>query len=153
MRSWFDAADDEELERARADSRVRDFGESVTQQHHAKDCDLNVLMKRFGVEGAPIPVLADDPSYYGEFDMDLTLAEAHARVRVAQERFDALPPNLRAMFGNDPGMLWDWIQDPQNADEAVELGLLARSSVRASGGQPGVAPAAVAAGELAVPST
>lgn len=100
---------------------------SRTKKGAAADCDINRMMQRMGVTKVPVPREVYDPNYYGDLTgAPLSLQEALDRVRQARERFDALPARLRAEFDNSPAALWDWINDPANGDEAVELGLLHR---------------------------
>lgn len=98
-------------------------GEGLTIQSAGNDQDINTIVRRFGVtrEAPPAPrVLAE----YGDFTGVSDLHQAMNEVRAAQESFDALPAELRARFGNDPRMLWSFLQDEGNDDEAVKLGLL-----------------------------
>lgn len=124
--------DSEASTRARVNARVRNSDASMTQQSAAADCDLNVLVKRFGIDKGPLAPIPTDPRYYGEFDDTLDLQTALARVHEAKNRFDMLPASLRAQFDNDPGLLWSWVNDPQNWPEAVEMGLLKRQSPAAA---------------------
>ncbi|WNK13188.1 MAG: internal scaffolding protein [Microvirus sp.] len=100
--------------------------ESLTQQHFSEDADLNVLVRRFGIDKRPLPHVPLDPSYYGDMtnvpDLRTVLDIAHD----AREKFAALPAKTRARFNNQPTQLWDFVNDPENADEAVRLGLLRR---------------------------
>ena len=41
----------------------------------------------------------------------------------AEEQFGALPANVRREFDNDPGKMLEFIQDPDNYERGVELGL------------------------------
>lgn len=98
---------------------------SLTQQHFAENADINVLVKRLGLEDAPLPVEALDPRYYGDFTEVPDLRTALDLVRDAENRFMELPARLRAKFDNSSAKLWSWIHDPDNGPEAVRLGLLA----------------------------
>lgn len=122
--------------RARDNACVREYEPSKTQQSMTEDCDLNVMVKRFGIDKEPIPPAVFDPSYYGELPDGLDLREALERVREATARFNQLPVKIRNMFQNSPAMLWEFVNDPANADEAVALGLLQRSSPPAPSGPP-----------------
>ena len=46
------------------------------------------------------------------------------QIVAAQEAFNGLPAAVRKRFGNDPGQMLDFLDDPQNASEAVKLGLV-----------------------------
>lgn len=128
--------------RARVNARVRNAEPSLTQQSAAADCDLNVIMARFGATKSPIPNIPTDPRFYGDFDDQFTLREAMDRVHHAEDMFFQLPAELRAKFDNDPSIMWEFVMDPANADEAVELGILKRvDDTSVSRGQDGVSQA------------
>lgn len=99
---------------------------SLTNQHFAKDADLNEIVRRFGVTDGSIPPAALDPAYFGDFSDAVDFKDALDRTRIAAERFDALPADLRQRFGNSPLQLWQFVNDPRNVDEAIKLGLLKR---------------------------
>lgn len=127
--------------RARVNARVRNEQPSLTQQSATVDCDLNVLVKRFGIDKGPLPVVPVDPRFYGDFDDQLDLGTAMTRVAEARDRFMTLPPDVRAEFNNDPAELWLFVNDPANVEAAVEMGLLKRSSPAAASSEPTPTPA------------
>lgn len=102
------------------------FEPSLTSQHFAKDADLNEIVRRFGINDGSIPPAALDPSFYGDFSSVPDFREALEQTRLANERFAALPAEIRNRFQNDPVLLWDFVTDPQNFEEAIKLGLLKR---------------------------
>ena len=116
------ARDDAEGERVAIDTGT----ESLVQQSHAEDADINVIVRRFGLLGTMPPEVPYDPRHYGDMGDVPDLGSALRVVREANERFLALPPDLRFRFGNDPAKLWDFVNDARNTDAAVELGLLKR---------------------------
>ena len=97
---------------------------SLTEQHHAKDADINEIMRRFGVTDGAIPPAAPDPRYYGDFSDVPDFRQALDNTREALARFEALPAAIRNRFSNDPVELYRFVMNPANADEAVTLGLL-----------------------------
>lgn len=99
-------------------------GESLTQQHHMEDADLNVLVRRFGVETAAVPPMAQDARYYGDVSDVPDLRAVMEIAREAKDRFMQLDPRLRARFHNDPRLLHEFVTDPENGPECVRLGLL-----------------------------
>ena len=117
---------DEEADRlAREASDIACLDESLTVQAPSVDADINVLVARFGLDKRGIPPAAIDPRFFGDFsEAPRSLQEAIHVVRDAQEKFDRLPPDLRARFRNDPSELWYFVNDPSNGAEAVKLGLL-----------------------------
>lgn len=123
---WRRRYNEDDNERARAKSRVRNDDPSLTVQSATTDCDLNVLVKRFGIDKDPVPYMAADPRFYGDFSDLPDLATALQRVRHAEQLFRDLPAEMRAFFSNDPGLMWQFVNDPENADACVEMGLLMR---------------------------
>ena len=49
---------------------------------------------------------------------------------LAQDMFESLPADIRTKFGNDPGRFLDFVEDPQNEEELIELGLKPRQHVK-----------------------
>lgn len=96
--------------------------EHLTVQSFMEDADLNVLAKRFGLDNIPIAPL--DPRLFRDTTNDPDLREVLERGRVAKEYFMALPAKMRTRFHNNMAELWNFVTDPENAEEAVRLGLL-----------------------------
>lgn len=88
-----------------------------------KDCDINVIMKRYkktGILGNPL--LYRDGSY-GDFSSGADFAEVMRKVKDVQNIFSELPSDVRSRFKNDPQNMLDFLVDPKNDDEAIKLGL------------------------------
>lgn len=93
-----------------------------TIQSHRDAADINILVKRFGVTGNfPKPNI--EP-IYGDFTHADDLHSALQRVHRAQEAFMTLPAKTRGRFNNDPVELLDFLDRPENWEEARSLGLL-----------------------------
>lgn len=99
--------------------------ESLTQQHFTRDADINVIAERFGLTGIPSYPL--DPTHFRDTTADPDLRTILDQSIEAREYFNALPHKLRQRFHYSMGELWQFINDPENADEAVRLGLLSRN--------------------------
>jgi len=95
---------------------------SLAQQHMKDECDINIIVERFGVTGQ-LPVRAIEPSY-GDFSGVSDYHTALNKIRTAEAEFMALPAKLRAKFDNDPNALLNFLENEQNRDEAIELGLI-----------------------------
>lgn len=95
---------------------------SLAQQHMKDECDINVIVERFGVTGQ-IPVSAIEPSY-GDFSGVNDYHTALNKIKAADEAFMALPAKLRAKFDHDPNALLNFLENEANRDEAIELGLI-----------------------------
>lgn len=96
---------------------------SLTVQSFTEDADINVLARRFGITDIPLTPIGDDLIDTTQFPDLREILEAR---RAAANGFAALPIKIRKRFRNSPEELWNFLQDPDNADEAVRLGLLSR---------------------------
>lgn len=95
---------------------------SLAQQHMKDECDINVIVERFGVTGQ-LPVMPLEPSY-GDFSGVNDYHSALNAIRASEEAFMALPAKIRAKFDHDPNALLEFLQNETNRDEAIELGLI-----------------------------
>lgn len=95
---------------------------SLAQQHMKDECDINVLVERFGVTGS-MPVAPIEPSY-GDFSGVGDYHTALNKIKAADEAFMALPAKIRAKFDHDPNVLLNYLQNEENRDEAIQIGLI-----------------------------
>ncbi len=95
---------------------------SLAQQHMKDECDINVLVERFGVTGS-MPVAPIEPSY-GDFSGVGDYHTALNKIKAADEAFMALPAKIRAKFDHDPNALLNYLQNEENRDEAIQIGLI-----------------------------
>lgn len=95
----------------------------MAKQAFKDECDINTIMSKYAKTGLIEHVQRVQGSY-GDFtsvqDYQLSLNQ----VIEAQEAFDHLPAKIRARFNNDPSHLMAFIQNADNYDEAVKLGLV-----------------------------
>jgi len=92
------------------------------QQHHKDECDINVILDRFGKTGQ-IPVNAISGTY-GDFSGVHDYHTAMNALIAADSEFAALPANIRNRFANDPANLVQFLDNPNNQAEAEKLGLV-----------------------------
>ena len=92
------------------------------QQHHKDECDINVILERFGKTGQ-LPVNAISGTY-GDFSGVHDYHTALNTLIASQSEFEALPAAIRAKFANEPANLIEFLNDPKNKDQAIELGLV-----------------------------
>lgn len=136
--------DDEEENRRVGDACIQFNNEPTrTVQSFAQDADINVLVRRFGIEKVASTVI--DPSMYGDFTQAPDLRGALEIMRDAEDQFMKLSPKIRGRFENSPAKLWEFLQDPSNLEEAVFLGFVEKraleSNVEVSGPSPENLPA------------
>lgn len=105
-------------------------GPSITEKHQAEDQDIHTILKRFGVTGGPHLTLDPREPFYGDFSEAGDLQRQFERVTEAFEAFHELPAELRARFENDPVMLLEFMEDPANIAEGVQIGLYDESALR-----------------------
>lgn len=96
--------------------------ESRTIQSAAEECDINTIVRRFGLTGQ-LPENLNMPQS-GDFQNVPDFHGAMQIVRQAEEEFARVPAHIRARFVNDPQRLMSFLEDESNRDEAVKLGLV-----------------------------
>lgn len=122
--NWRHQYDDTDDMLANENTKVYNDQPSLTQQQFANDANLNTIVQRFGIRDGSINPAPLDPSYYGDFTGAPDFRQALDQVRDAEEKFAALPADVRTKFRNDPVELWQFVHDPRNIAESVKLGLL-----------------------------
>ena len=113
--------------RTRFSNRVRvsqaSGGKSKTLQSQAAACDINNIMSRYRQTG-----LVDHVNRFQGQYTDLTdVPDYHTslnKVIAANEAFSQLPAELRRHFSDDPAEFLDFVSDPENASELIEMGLI-----------------------------
>lgn len=96
--------------------------ESRTQQSFKDECDINVIVERFGLTGEMPGDLKMPVS--GDFTGVTDFHSAMNLVVEAQDQFMRLPAEVRKRFGHDPAELIAFLGDEKNKDEAIKLGLV-----------------------------
>lgn len=98
--------------------------DGLTQQQFAVECDINTIVTRFGLTGELPSNVAMPVS--GDFTGISDFHSAMNIVAQANEAFMALPASVRQRFGHDPQQLMAFVEDDNNRDEALRLGLIER---------------------------
>lgn len=96
--------------------------EQLTDQTHADELDINTVMRRWANGTEPI-INAQIPKY-GDFSNVDDYLVARLNVAEVQDSFDKLPHAVRAKFNFEPHELLAFVDNPDNYDEAIRLGLL-----------------------------
>jgi phage internal scaffolding protein len=96
--------------------------ESLAQQHMKDECDINVIIERFGVTGE-LPNSPVSPRY-GDFSEVTDYHSALNQINATMDDFMAMPAKLRVRFDHDPVKLLEFLENDQNRDEAIQLGLI-----------------------------
>jgi len=102
----------------------------VTKQADLKDCDINLIMRRYEKTGI-LPDLIVKNGRYGDFSEVPDYQEAVNIVKHADEQFQALDVTIRNRFANSPEQFLAFATDPKNMDELEKMGLLKPEVVQA----------------------
>ena len=102
--------------------------ESLASQSAKDEADINVLVRRFGLDGG-MPVGVRAPTF-GDFS-DLRSPHEMAQALVeAQAAFMSMPAGVRSEFDNDPHRFIAFCSDDQNYDRMCDWGLLAPEAMQ-----------------------
>lgn len=97
-------------------------GPSMTQQNFRDETDINLILAKYAKTG-----LIDHINKYGGEYADMpNEVDFHAAMNLvtnAQSMFAELPSGIRANFDNDPAQFLDFVDDPENREAAIEMGL------------------------------
>jgi len=95
---------------------------TMAQQQFKDECDINHILKTFGITGE-IPQ-TDLKPLYGDFTGSLDYHHAQNQLIASQQAFMALDAKTRAYFDNSIANLMDFMENPNNREKAIELGLV-----------------------------
>lgn len=95
---------------------------SMAIQSARDDCDINTIVRRFGLTGE-LPTALAAPTY-DDFSEVTDFHTALNAIALANEAFDQLPAEVRYRFNNNPGDFVDFCSNDSNRSEAEKLGLV-----------------------------
>ncbi|QXP08437.1 MAG: internal scaffolding protein [Arizlama microvirus] len=93
-----------------------------TQQQFGEECDINTIVKRFGLTGQ-LPNGIAMPMV-GDFTEAKDFQESMNLIKQAEAAFMEIPAHIRARFDHDPAKVMEFMEDKSNYDEAVKLGFI-----------------------------
>lgn len=96
--------------------------ESLAQQQFLEESDINYIAERF-LRTGEMPQVLNLPTP-GDFSGIFDFQTAMNTIAEAKQEFMRLPAKIRSRFENDPGKLLEFVNDPDNFDEAVKLGFI-----------------------------
>lgn len=108
--------------------------ESLTEQEHVEEADINYIADKFMRTGE-MPRVLDMPTT-GDFNGIFDFQTAMNTVAEAKREFMSLPAKLRSRFENDPAQLINFIEDEDNREEAIRLGILPKPEPKQQVEQP-----------------
>lgn len=95
---------------------------SRAKQSFAAECDINTIMKKYNKTGL-IDHVNKYQGNYGELPDEVDYHANLNAVMAAKEAFASLTAEIRLRFGNDPAQFLAFVDDPENIDEMIALGL------------------------------
>lgn len=104
--------------------RTYNYEPSKTQQQFKDAHDINNIMKKYQKAGISYNHLPAPTGTYGDFTNLKSYQESVQAAIDADSAFMTLPSSVRKRFNNNPQELFDFLNDKQNYDEAVKLGLI-----------------------------
>lgn len=93
-----------------------------TVQADRDDADINKIIARFEKGGTLARINAREP-FYGDVSEFGDLAESLMKIQAANELFMSYDARIRERFENDPVKFVEFFEDPDNIQEAIDLGL------------------------------
>jgi phage internal scaffolding protein len=111
-----------DLDAASNESGLHCEDATLAQQHYKDECDINNILRQFNITGL-LPESTLSPRY-GDFSGIGDYHSALNSVLAAETEFMALPAQIRSRFQNDPAQLIDFLDNPDNINEAISLGLV-----------------------------
>lgn len=105
--------------------------ESLTEQEHVEEADINYIAERFMKTGE-LPTILDLPQP-GDFEGIFDFQTAMNNINAAKTEFMRLPAKTRGRFENDPAKLLEFVNDLDNYEEAVKLGFIPKKETNETG--------------------
>lgn len=97
--------------------------QTITKQSHKDECDIHNILKQFQRTGI-LDHVSRNSGRFEDLPSDVDYQTSLNSVMAAQDAFNALPAKVRAHFGNDPVAFLAAFNDPDQAEQLREFGLL-----------------------------
>ena len=93
-----------------------------TEQSHKSQCDVNKIIAKYDKHGL-LQHVSRFEAQFGDVS-GIDFKEAQDLVAKAKSSFNDLPSEIRNRFKNSPQELLAFMDDPNNRDEAIKLGII-----------------------------
>lgn len=100
------------------------FTPSRTQQQFKEECDVNNILRNYVNTGVLNHVSNVAPEFGDFSEVPSDYGEALALIEKSNEEFMKFPSEVRERFDNKPINMIRFLQDENNREEAVKLGLV-----------------------------
>lgn len=96
---------------------------SKTDQQYKDEVDVNEIIRRYKKDGI-VPHVKNINAQFADVSDIPDLMQGMERIAHAKEEFLRVPASIRAKHKNNVVDFYNWLADPANKEEAVELGLM-----------------------------
>lgn len=93
-----------------------------TEQNYKKECDVNMIVAKYDKTGL-ITHIQKFEAQFGDLT-GLDFKQAQDLIANARNQFEQLPSHIRKRFRNSPEYLLHFMEDENNREEAIRLGLI-----------------------------
>jgi phage internal scaffolding protein len=104
----------------------------LTEQAHKDACDVNKIIRKYDTQGL-ISHISKFEAKFGDLT-GLDFKAANDLIAAAKSTFENLPSEIRNRFKNSPEELLTFMENPENRDEAIKLGLIKSTWTEATDG-------------------
>lgn len=94
----------------------------MTEQHHKDECNINNILKKYDQTGLLSHVQTME-AMYGDMTGD-DYKTAMDMILTMRDQMDAMPSHIRKRFENSPQKFLEFMENPDNRDEAIKLGII-----------------------------
>jgi phage internal scaffolding protein len=107
---------------------------SMTQQQFKDEADINYIVSMYDSSGV-MPTFHGDGQpaqpVFGDFaSLPDNAQEMYNRMIEAKSNFDNLPLEVRKRFNYDPAAFLEFVDNPENLDELVAMGLATKTVIK-----------------------
>ncbi len=95
---------------------------SRAKQSFRDECNINNIIKRYQKTGI-IEHYAKHQGEYGDFTSSTDYHENLIQIQKADDAFATLPSKIRTKFNNSPVEFLDFVHNPENGQELIDMGL------------------------------
>jgi phage internal scaffolding protein len=94
---------------------------TMAKQSFKESCDVNHILKKYQKTGV-LPIMKNQ-KLYEDFADAPTYHESMNIIAKSTEQFEGLDADLRDRFNNDPYKFLEFVNNEDNSDEMIKLGL------------------------------
>jgi hypothetical protein len=106
---------------------------SLTQQQFKDEADINYIIAMYNSSGVMPSFHGDgqpsEPIFADFAELPDSAQEMYNQMLQAKANFDNLPLDIRKRFNYDPGAFLEFVDNPNNVDELVAMGLATKTTI------------------------